>query len=328
MGLLSLLLPLFAFALATDPTTPVLAPLPALKIDPARVTVSGISSGAFFAVQFHVAHSALVKGAAAVAGGTYWCAEGEAKKAQKECMFKKEGVDPARGIERARAEAALGSIDPLAGLAASRAFVFSGGKDIVTPTGQGDSLAAFYGAFLPAGEISRVNLPDAPHGFITDGPGKPCNSMGIPWINNCAFDLAGAILNFLDTGAVGVAPSPGRFVFFDQQKFGGEKSLYPWGALYVPKACETAGAGCGLHVAFHGCQMNPDFIDRQFLEQAGYLKWADAKGIAVLFPQAAKTADNVPGCWDWFGLTGSDYANQRGPQIRAVREMVRAVSGL
>src|SRR6187402_3906001 len=39
------------------------------------VTVSGISSGAFFAHQFHVAYSGLVKGAAMVAGGLYACAE-------------------------------------------------------------------------------------------------------------------------------------------------------------------------------------------------------------------------------------------------------------
>lgn len=324
MGLFSLLLPLLAFA--TDPGAPTLAPLPALSIDRARMTVSGISSGAFFAVQFHVAHSALVKGAAAVAGGTYWCAEGDPKKAQKECMFRKEGADPASGIEKARAEAATGSIDPLASLGMGRAFIFSGGKDIVTPAGQADSLAAFYGAFLPPAAISRVNLPDAPHGFITDGAGKPCSRMGIPWINNCEFDLAGALLNFLDPAAARPVSAPGRFTYFDQQKFGAEKSLYAWGVLYVPKACEGAGARCGLHVAFHGCQMNPDFIDRQFLEQAGYLKWADAKGIAVLFPQAAKGPENVQGCWDWFGLTGADYANQKGPQIRAVREMMRAVT--
>src|SRR5262249_60992994 len=41
------------------------------KLDLSTVTVSGISSGAFFAHQFHVAYSALVKGAGIVAGGPY-----------------------------------------------------------------------------------------------------------------------------------------------------------------------------------------------------------------------------------------------------------------
>jgi hypothetical protein len=45
------------------------------KLDPSGVTVSGISSGAFFAHQFHVAYSSLVKGAGIVAGGPYACAD-------------------------------------------------------------------------------------------------------------------------------------------------------------------------------------------------------------------------------------------------------------
>ncbi len=36
------------------------------------ITVSGISSGGFMAVQFHVAHSSTVGGAGVVAGGPYW----------------------------------------------------------------------------------------------------------------------------------------------------------------------------------------------------------------------------------------------------------------
>src|SRR4051794_29527696 len=45
------------------------------KLDPGSVTVSGISSGAFFAHQFHIAYSSLVKGAGMVDGGLYGCAE-------------------------------------------------------------------------------------------------------------------------------------------------------------------------------------------------------------------------------------------------------------
>src|SRR5256885_13999079 len=38
------------------------------------VTVSGLSSGGFFAHQFHIAYSALVNGAGIIAGGPYSCA--------------------------------------------------------------------------------------------------------------------------------------------------------------------------------------------------------------------------------------------------------------
>jgi len=48
--------------------------LGALPIDPAQVSVAGISSGAFMANQIHVADSAGVMGAAIIAGGLYACA--------------------------------------------------------------------------------------------------------------------------------------------------------------------------------------------------------------------------------------------------------------
>jgi poly(3-hydroxybutyrate) depolymerase len=51
-------------------------PLPAgLRLDPASVTVSGLSSGGFFAHQVHVAFSGTVSGAAILAGGSYGCVE-------------------------------------------------------------------------------------------------------------------------------------------------------------------------------------------------------------------------------------------------------------
>src|ERR1700730_9886694 len=43
-----------------------------VKLD--ETTVSGISSGAYMAVQFAVAYSSIVKGVGATAGGPYFCA--------------------------------------------------------------------------------------------------------------------------------------------------------------------------------------------------------------------------------------------------------------
>ena len=50
-------------------------PLPALGADLEATSVSGLSSGAFMASQFHIAHSRIVIGAGIVAGGPYACAE-------------------------------------------------------------------------------------------------------------------------------------------------------------------------------------------------------------------------------------------------------------
>src|SRR6266850_4113649 len=60
-------------------------PLPALGADAGNVTVSGLSSGGFMAVQLHVAHSAIVKGAGVVAGGPYYCAQGSVWTAYYNC---------------------------------------------------------------------------------------------------------------------------------------------------------------------------------------------------------------------------------------------------
>ena len=43
----------------------------------AQITVGGLSSGAFFAVQYHVSHSSYVSGASVFAGGPFYCAEGQ-----------------------------------------------------------------------------------------------------------------------------------------------------------------------------------------------------------------------------------------------------------
>ncbi len=43
-------------------------------MDIKETSVSGLSSGGFFAVQLQVAHSSIIKGAGIVAGGPYNCA--------------------------------------------------------------------------------------------------------------------------------------------------------------------------------------------------------------------------------------------------------------
>lgn len=55
------------------------------------VSVSGFSSGAYMAIQFHVSHSALVMGLGAIAGGPFFCAENQAKVAEI-CMKKPDEI--------------------------------------------------------------------------------------------------------------------------------------------------------------------------------------------------------------------------------------------
>src|SRR6267143_814326 len=59
---------------ASGPLAQAADTLPALGADPSKTSVSGLSSGAFMAVQYQVAFSGSVIGAGVVAGGPYYCA--------------------------------------------------------------------------------------------------------------------------------------------------------------------------------------------------------------------------------------------------------------
>ena len=61
------------------------APLPALHAEAQGITVSGVSSGGYMAVQMHVAHSATVTGAGVIAGAPYYCAQGNLFYAMVNC---------------------------------------------------------------------------------------------------------------------------------------------------------------------------------------------------------------------------------------------------
>jgi len=89
------------------------ARLPKLPIDPATVTVSGISSGGAMATQFHVAHSNLVQGAGILASGPYRCAEGSVREALGRCMQGEPEIPTAQLVEQTRSSRSR-RIDPSA----------------------------------------------------------------------------------------------------------------------------------------------------------------------------------------------------------------------
>ena len=60
--------------------------LPGLDADLSATSVSGISSGGYMAVQFHIAHSATIIGAGVLAAGPYYCAQGSVWTALYNCM--------------------------------------------------------------------------------------------------------------------------------------------------------------------------------------------------------------------------------------------------
>jgi hypothetical protein len=305
-------------------------PLPGLGADEAA-TVSGLSSGAYMAVQLHVAHSARIKGAGAVAGGPYYCAQGSLRTAYYNCM-KPGSFLPLPSIATLRAQTETLSnqrrIDPTANLASSRAWLFTGANDQTVTPEVVEGLYAFYSAYKTVTVIVRDKL--AGHAMVTEEAGnKDCAATRSPFINDCDYDAAGALLQHLLGPLAPPAASPGgRLESFDQTPFGGHSiSMDGEGYVYIPQACETPG--CRVHVAFHGCRQGRVAVKDRFAREAGYNRWADTNRIIVLYPQAIARwwwIYNPNGCWDWWGYSGARYHTKDGAQIRAVKSMLERLS--
>lgn len=316
-------------------------PLPQLSATTDMLTVSGISSGAYMAVQFQIAHSSLVSGVGVVAGGPYGCAKGQIKRALANCMAPTPGSPPPDVTMQQQTVSTLaseGKIDSPDHLRTLRVWMFSGANDTTVQRPVMDALAGYYQSMLPAAAIRYVKHTEAGHAMVSvdAGNANACASSEPPFINNCQeFDAAGDILGHLLGPLAGKAPdASGRLVRFDQRPFVSGKtqdaSLADEGYLYVPKACEPGG--CRIHVAFHGCRQNADTVGTRFVEGAGYNRWADANRLIVVYPQTRarygpaigswKIVMNPKGCWDWWGYTSDGYATREGVQIRAVKAMI------
>src|SRR5437899_12913479 len=76
--LIGLILVFTACAIAPASAQGDAQPLGAFNADIGETSISGISSGAFMAVQFGVSWSSIVKGVGVIAGGPYYCAQGTA----------------------------------------------------------------------------------------------------------------------------------------------------------------------------------------------------------------------------------------------------------
>jgi poly(3-hydroxybutyrate) depolymerase len=300
-------------------------PLPALQADAGALTVSGVSSGGFMAIQVHVAHSARVRGAGALAAGPYYCAQGSFWTARNNCMTPGAWTPlPSTAFLAAETQslARLQRIDATSHLAGAKVWLFGGASDRTVAPEVVAAAARFYEGFKA--NVAIVRDKAAGHGMVTENAGNACEATEPPFINDCDYDAAGALLGHLLGTLAAPGSNDGRVVAFDQKPFGA--GLADLGFLYVPRACEPGG--CRVHVAFHGCRQNAEAVGERFVREAGYNRWADTNRLVVLYPQARASAwpFNPRACWDWWGYTGPAYHTQQAPQIRAVMAMVGRLS--
>ena len=308
-------------------------PLAAYNVKLDETTVSGLSSGAYMAVQFGVSWSSIVRGVGAFAGGPYYCAQGSVSTATGACQIGNPSTAPLTSATDSWA--ASGAIDPTANLARQKIWLFSGYNDGVVKRAVTSQLFNYYNHYINPGFIEYKTDLNAGHAQITDSFGSRCDLTQPSFVNNCGYDAAGLLLQHLfgrlnprQTGALG-----GSLIQFDQTAFASTDpynlSMAHAGYVYVPAAC-AAGGQCRVHVAFHGCKQNADAVGSDYYAHAGYNAWADTNNLIVLYPQTVSSSGaplNPNGCWDWWGYNESGYATKNGSQIRMVRAMLARLAG-
>lgn len=321
-----------AALLLVPPTSVHAAKLGAYNIDPASLTVSGISAGGFFAAQFHIAYSSLVRGAGVVAGGPFYCAQGQLTNALTNCMSTGSINDGALQSYLSSQES-QGAVDPLANLRDDSVVLWSGTQDNTVVQAVMKHLETQYKE-LSVPDVTTLFNFSAGHAWPTDFYGSGCGVTGSPWVNNCGYDYAGEI--FGRWYGPGLAPRgeevAGNLLAFEQAEFGASAgvSMGPTGYVYVPTTC-AGGARCRLHVNFHGCKQYAGTLGTTYVSHTGLNRWAETNGVIVLYPQARESnvsPSNPNGCLDWWGYVDAAYATKSGTQIKIAKAMVdRVMSG-
>lgn len=304
------------------------------NVDPSKVTVSGLSAGAYMAVQLHVAYSSTFHGVASIAGGPYYCAQGSVSNALTSCMSSPSMIRLPSLLDYTSESEASGAIDPLSNLADDPVYVYSGVHDSTVERGCSELLIEYYESFLPSEQILAEFSVESGHAMITDFYGKECDTSATPYINNCGYDQAGVLLQHLYNSSLvdRVSFVSENLLRFDQTEFNVGKSMDNVGFVYVPFSCSSGnGSPCALHVALHGCLQNWDefSVGEKYVSYSGYNEWAEANGIIILYPQAQPNTmlGNANACFDWWGYEDPDYAVKSGVQMAGIKAMVDRIIG-
>jgi poly(3-hydroxybutyrate) depolymerase len=305
--------------------------LAAATISSTTITLSGISAGACFTVQYQIAHSAKIRAAGVIAGTPFYCAGGSVDMAL-ECMSNPLTIDlPALNFD-INESAATGFIDNVWNIGEQAVMLFSGTIDSIVNHGTMELLALQYEALGVGNLVAYFNYT-AEHSWITNDYGSNCTTLGEPYMNNCGLDFAGEFLR-MAWHHMGVRFDHHRGVYtdthmkqFNQTYFGADvssNSLARVGYYYVPTRCQNGSEHkCHVHVNFHGCQQQADILGKLYVAHTGLNEWAEANDIIVIYPQVSvNELINPKACFDWWGYAGSNYASKQGVQMVIIDSIV------
>ena len=307
-------------------------PLPELRVDLNQTSVSGVSSGAYFAAQFHVAWSSKMKGVGIFSGGPWGCAQGSLTTAEGVCK-NGSGIEAHINtlVNDATNRSSADRIDNIDNMKSDRVFISYGGIDPTVAPAVTKSIPSFYEMLgVPSDNVNIHEQSEMGHAIPTVDFGNPCHfDTEPPWISSCDYDGAGEMLKHIYhdetlNPKVSKTALSGQFIEFDQSEFTDGSpasiSMAERGILYVPEACDPEKHPenvCRLHVFFHGCeqgidtQPNDRFGDDWMLDgtglwsvpypkigdtiykNVGVNEWADSNQMIVMYPQWIKTFSPV-----------------------------------
>ena len=308
-----------------------------VKIMPSSITMSGLSSGAFMSIQFAIAHSALINGAAIFAGGPYYCAESTLYLAETRCMFKY--LEPLTTtsllVDYTKDASKMGTINDIENVKNQKFYLYSGQKDSVVDPSVMQGLSSYLSLLgVPDTSIKADFYINSEHCMPTIDYGEDCDVLSEPYIGNCNIDGAGNAFKAL-LGEEELKNSRGVYngthLFeFNQNIFVEgeiEIGINDVGLVYVPENCQIKGSSCALHISLHGCKQNMQFINDTYAVHAGYNEWAETNNIVVLYPYAKPTTTpfNPKGCWDWWSYTNDEYGLISGKQIKFLKNVIDAI---
>ncbi|KAL8740926.1 MAG: hypothetical protein Q9190_006421 [Brigantiaea leucoxantha] len=297
------------------------------NIDCESVSVSGLSAGGFMAAQLGIAYSDVFKtGFGVFAGGPFDCARSQP---YFSCMFNGH-PSVAQSVDNMKAWSGK-QIAPVSNLAARKIYMQVGSADSTVGPNVMAQLKAQLANFDDSANTTFVTTSGASHTFPTDFDGAGDSTCGIslsPYISNCKYDGAGAVLKWLygSLNPRNAGTATGTTVSYAQTGSYGAQGLGTTGYLYVPESCTgNSSTVCKLHVAMHGCLQSYGQIGSKFITNTGYTMWADTNDIIVLFPQAVVDytmhtiwsglqIPNPNGCFDWVGWYGTN-ADQIGGRL-------------
>jgi len=294
------------------------------------MSVIGFSSGAYFAVQYQVAYSSSVMGAAIYAGGPYYCAQDNLVNAFLQCM---DGLEPInlQTLEGLASQfESAGTIDGLGNLTQHNVYIYSAEFDTTVNPSVVKKLEEMYHDWNVTSITTEYSILGV-HTFPTLDFGNLCLESFSPYISVCDYDGAGSALQAI----YGTLKAPGSAVDSNviplpQGQFtpGGVDpasiSLDTTAYVYVPTGCKDKTNTCKFALVLHGCAQYFQIVNNKFIINAGFNDWAESNNIIVAYPQTISSLispENPEGCWDWWGFIDSDFATKKGKHMQFMKNL-------